>query len=51
MTAKVHWYPVRLDDSAVGAPLEQERMLYAISDAMVARATAATAQRLAGETA
>jgi hypothetical protein len=51
MKAKGHWYRIRLDGSVLGSPFEQQRMLRAISDAMVARATAAAAKRAAGEVA
>ena len=47
--AKGHWYRIRLDGSVLRSPFEQERMLRAISDAMVTRARAAAAKRAAGE--
>jgi hypothetical protein len=49
MKAKGHWHRIRLEGSALESPLEQERMLHAMGDAMVTRANAAAARRAAGE--
>jgi hypothetical protein len=43
-----HWYRIRIIGSALEAPLEQARMLQAISEAMAVRAIAAAAKRAAG---